>query len=210
MKKYIVYFLGVIIMSFGVALSSFHGLGVSPFDTLTFNVSKITNIDLGTIMIIFNSAFLLVYFLMNRNKDIYISVIVVFLFSLFVNLFVYLLSSIIVVQVPLVLVSRLGSRIILFILSFIFTAIGIAMVELSELSKTAYECFNSVIYKKVFKKLSFGTSRMIVDISVTVISAILGLVFINSTGDAGVGTIIYMIFTGPFVQLLMKIMKFCK
>ena len=210
MKKYFVYFLGVVIMTFGVALSSFHGIGVSPFDTLTFNVSKITNIDLGTIMIIFNGAFLLVYFLVNRNKDIYISIIVVILFSVFVNTFVYLISTFIINLIPPMVVGGWIGKIVLFILSFIFTCIGIAMVELSNLSKTAYECFNSVIYKKIFNKLSYGTSRMIVDISVTVISAILGLAFINSTGDAGLGTIFYMIFTGPFVQLLMKIMKFCK
>lgn len=197
-------------MAFGVALSTFHGLGVSPFDTLTFNVSKITNIDLGIIMLIFNGVFLLVYFLINRNKDIYLSVIVIVLFSLFVNLFVGLLSTYIYIPTLYVVVDGLVSKIFLFALSFIFTSIGIAMVELSNLSKTAYECFNSVIYKKVFKKLSYGASRMIVDISVAVISAVLGLAFIKSTGDAGLGTIFYMIFTGPFVQLLMKIMKFCK
>lgn len=203
MKKYFVYLIGVIVMTFGVALSSFHGLGASPFDTLSFNLHKITEIDLGIVMIIMNAVFLLIYFMYKRNKDIYISVIVVLLFSLLVSFFVKILT-------PIIVIDDLWFRLILFLLGFIFTSIGIALVEVSSLSKTAYECFNSFIHDKVFKKMSYGASRVIVDVTLSLSAAILGLVFLNSTGDAGLGTIFYMIFTGPVVQFLMKRFKIGK
>ena len=44
MKKYFLYAIGIVIMALGVAVSSFHGLGASPFDSLTFNVSSVLTI----------------------------------------------------------------------------------------------------------------------------------------------------------------------
>lgn len=203
MKKYMVYFLGVLIMTFGVAISSFHGLGASPFDTLTFNVSKILELDLGLVMIICNLIFLLIYFLYKKNKDIYISLIVVFVFSLLVSIFVKLLT-------PILVIDELWFRLILFLLGFVFTCVGIAFIEVSSLSKTAYECFNTFVFEKILYKLNYAKARVIVDVSLSAIAAILGLIFIHSTGDAGLGTIFYMVFTGPVVQFLMKRIKFAK
>ena len=67
MKKYILYTIGIVIMALGVAVSSFHGLGASPFDSLTFNVSSIANQDIGTIMFIFNTIFVSLFFISYRN-----------------------------------------------------------------------------------------------------------------------------------------------
>ena len=187
-------------MAFGVAISTFHGLGASPFDTLTFNISTIANFDLGITMFIFNGLFLLIYFLKYKNKDIYISIIVIFLFSISVNLFVKLLT-------PFIVNNELWFRLILFIVGFMLTNVGIAMVEISSLSKTAYECFNAFVSNTFFKKMSYGKSRIIVDISVSAAAALLGIIFINSIGSSGIGTIFYMIFTGPCVQILMKLMS---
>ena len=58
--------------------------------------------------------------------------------------------------------------------------------------------------------MSYGANRVIVDVTLSLSAAILGLVFLNSTGDAGLGTIFYMIFTGPVVQFLMKRFKIGK
>ena len=94
MKKYILYTIGIVIMALGVAISSFHGLGASPFDSLNFNVASITNLEIATTMLIFNAIFVLLFFIIHRNKDNYLSVICLFAFhfSLF-NLKLLIISS---------------------------------------------------------------------------------------------------------------------
>ena len=64
MKKDVLYVIGIIIMALGVAISSFHGLGAAPFDSFNFNVANITNLQIGTTMFIYNSFFVLLFFIM--------------------------------------------------------------------------------------------------------------------------------------------------
>jgi uncharacterized membrane protein YczE len=153
MRKYILYTVGIAIMALGVAISSFHGLGASPFDSLNFNVASITNLEIATTMLIFNAIFVLLFFIIHRNKDIYLSIICLFAFSFLVDTFIKLLSYIFIID-------DLWFRIIQFILGFTLTAIGIAFVEESTLSRTPFECFVAVMDKIVFPKLDYAKSRI--------------------------------------------------
>ena len=201
MKKYILYTIGIVIMALGVAVSSFHGLGASPFDSLTFNVSSIANQDIGTIMFIFNTIFVSLFFIIYRNKDIYLSIICIFAFSILVDAFVAVLSLIFVLD-------DLWFRVVLFVLGFTLTAIGIAFVEESTLSRTPFECFVAVMDKIIFPKFDYAKSRIFTEVIVTALGAILGLLFMNGLGNVGIGTAIYMLCTGPAVHFFIK--KFSK
>jgi uncharacterized membrane protein YczE len=197
MRKYILYTIGIAIMALGVAISSFHGLGASPFDSLNFNVASITNLEIATTMLIFNAIFVLLFFIIHRNKDIYLSIICLFAFSFLVDTFIKLLSYIFIID-------DLWFRIIQFILGFTLTAIGIAFVEESTLSRTPFECFIAVMDKIVFPKLDYAKSRIITEVLVTALGAVLGLIFMDGLGNVGIGTAIYMFCTGPVVQLFIK------
>ena len=197
MKKYFLYAIGIVIMALGVAVSSFHGLGASPFDSLTFNVSSIANQDIGTIMFIFNTIFVSLFFIIYRNKDIYLSIICIFAFSILVDAFVAVLSLIFVLE-------DLWFKIILFVLGFTLTAIGIAFVEESTLSRTPFECFVAVMDKIIFPKFDYAKSRIFTEVIVTVVGAILGFAFMGGLGNVGIGTAIYMLCTGPVVQFFIK------
>jgi uncharacterized membrane protein YczE len=188
-------------MALGVAISSFHGLGASPFDSLNFNVASITNLGIATTMLIFNACFVVLFFLIHRNKDIYLSIICLFAFSFLVDAFITVLNYVFVI-------NDLWFRIIQFILGFTLTAIGVALVEESTLSRTPFECFVAVMDKVVFPKLDYAKSRIITEVLVTVVGAVLGLLFMDGLGNVGIGTAIYMICTGPAVQFFIK--KFAK
>ena len=197
MKKYILYAIGIVVMALGVAISSFHGLGASPFDSLTFNISSILNLEIGTVMFIFNSIFVSLFFIIYRNKDIYLSVICIFAFSILVNAFVSVLNLVFVI-------NDLWFRIVLFVLGFMITAIGIAFVEESTLSRTPFECFVAVMDKIIFQKFDYAKSRIFTEVIVTVVGAILGFAFMGELGNVGIGTAIYMLCTGPVVQFFIK------
>lgn len=201
MKKYILYAIGILIMAFGVSISSFHGLGASPIDSFVFNFSEIFELKVGTTMLIFNSLFVILFFAIYRNKDIYLSIICVAAFSILVNFFVSLLG-------PLMFTDALWFRIVLFILGFTLLAIGIAFVEESTLSRTPFECFVAVMDNlTVFKRFDYAKSRIVTEVGVTLIGGILGLIYLGELGNVGIGTAIYMLCTGPLVQIFMRLFR---
>ena len=137
------------------------------------------------------------FFIIYRNKDIYLSIVCIFAFSILVDAFVAVLSLIFVLD-------DLWFRIILFVLGFTLTAIGIAFVEESTLSRTPFECFVAVMDKIIFPKFDYAKSRIFTEVIVTALGAILGLLFMNGLGNVGIGTAIYMLCTGPAVHFFIK------
>lgn len=202
MKKYIIYFFGILLIALGISLSGFHGLGASPYDTITLNLSLVTNISAGYFIFIFNAIFLILYFTKFKNKDIFVSIIVLFTLSSLVNLFIYLLSS----NWINLQINYIWQRILFFILSFFANAFGVSLIENTKVSKSAFECFVTFINKTVLKKVSYSSSRVIVELVFTLIGACIGLVFLRNISNANIGTIIYIVGSGPMIGVFMKIL----
>lgn len=202
MKKYIIYFIGVMLIALGISLSSLHGLGASPYDTVTLNISLITNIQAGIIIFIFNALFLILYFIKFKNKDIYMSIIVLFTLSFFVDGFIYLLTW----KVFNIDFSQMWLRIVLFVIGFLSNALGVSLIENTKVSKSALECFVTFMNHTLLKKVSYSTSRIIVEVSFTIVGGVVGLIFLKSLSNVNIGTIIYMIASGPMIGIFMKLL----
>ena len=195
MKKYIIYFFGILLIALGISLSGFHGLGASPYYTITLNLSLVTNISAGYFIFIFNAIFLILYFTKFKNKDIFVSIIVLFTLSSLLS------SNWINLQI-----NYIWQRILFFILSFFANAFGVSLIENTKVSKSAFECFVTFINKTVLKKVSYSSSRVIVESVFTLIGACIGLVFLRNISNANIGTIIYIVGSGPMIGVFMKIL----
>lgn len=90
--KYIKSYLFYIISSFGISLTIKANIGVSSFNSMNLAIANASSIKVGTITIIFNILFLLIYMVMTKFKEpkkYAIQAFSVFMFGSFINFFTY-------------------------------------------------------------------------------------------------------------------------
>lgn len=197
-KRLVIYILGYALMALGIVIHFKHHLGASPLDALISNLSKAIKIDVGLVTLIINLSFALLYFIIFKNKDIYLTVIGVFVLSPLISLFNHLLTS--DITTPL-------SKIFHFILAMNIVDFGIALIYSTDLSNSAWECLAIVTNKYVLKNVEIGLSRAILETSTALVALLIGIIFLNDVGDLYIATIPLMLFTGFLVNFYHKILK---
>lgn len=198
MKKAIIFYLGVILVAFGIALNEKSGLGQAPLDTLSFNLSLVCNIKPIYCIILVNSLLILIYFLLKPSKKIWILILSTILLSLTFNL----LSNYILIFDA----NYLALRIALFVLANILIGLGVAFQIYSKFCITALEGIILFIKDKI-KRLSFGSTRVIVESSIILISSTLSLIFKHSFGSVGLATLIMLVSCGYITDIFLKLIS---
>ena len=87
MKKYLLFGLGIVLVSMGIALNIKSTLGSSPIDTLVFNLASVTKMSSSLSLIIVNGALILFYFILSPNRKVIFLIIATLLLSLFLSFF---------------------------------------------------------------------------------------------------------------------------
>ena len=88
LKSLLYYF----IAGFGISLTVIANIGVSSYSSMSLSLSHITNLKFGTIMTILNLIFLLLYFIISKNKNlknIFIMFISLISFGYVTNFYLY-------------------------------------------------------------------------------------------------------------------------
>lgn len=199
--RYVLYFIGFTLIALSIALHNHHNLGNNPLDKLYYEISVLTTISVGYITIILNAFILLVFFLINKNKDIIVSIIGVLCLGFLINFFMSILTYD---------NSLMYIKIIEFLLATNIGAIGVVLILNTKLSMMALECLVKMVNSiKGLKKLSFGTCRAIVDVVMTLLAVILELSF---NGKIVFGsyttTLVLILISGPLIDLYQKLYEF--
>lgn len=89
-RRIVVYCLGIVILALGITLNTKAALGVSPIISILYALSKINNLELGTITFVIYCVFIFIQLLLLR-KDfklrMLLQVVASFLTSLFISIF---------------------------------------------------------------------------------------------------------------------------
>lgn len=199
-KRYIIFFLGLLITSFGVALMTKATLGTSPIASIPYSLSLILPaLSLGTWVIIFNVLLVFIQWII-QGKDaskiqIVLEIIIAFFFGSGVDLCTLCLHAF----SPSLYIIKLIS---LFLGCFIL-AFGAYLEVIADVVMLPGDAFVRAIAKAVKKE--FGTVRCISDITMAVIAAILCLVFLHKLNGVREGTIIAAFLVGNLVKLYSRI-----
>ena len=183
--------LGLFFFAFGVYLTIQANMGVSPYDCLNLGLSKTLGIKYGNASIMVSVVILIIDIIMKEPLGIGM-----LLDAFLVGKFVDFLNWINLVpyqdkwyiQIPLILIG-------LFIMGF----------SQYFYMKGALGCGPRdtmlVGFSRRLKKIPIGIVGVLIHIVVTTIGYLLG-------GPVGIGTLLCMALTGPFMQIAFKIMKF--
>lgn len=191
--------LGIVLMSFGICLISAVHLGTTPISSLPWALAKITDFSFGTTTFFCNICFLLIQIILLRkefSKLNFLQIPLVFLFSLSTDFWMWFLADLPDLSYwILLLLSFLGN---------VFLALGVAFEVRSKsipLPGEGLVIAVSVVSRQPFYRIKIGN-----DVTMVILAAIAGWVFLQEIYGIREGTIISAFIVGIFVKFFSKLL----
>ncbi len=184
------YFVGLFIMTIGIALSIKSNLGVSPVSSIPYTMTCVWGIEMGKATIIFHAVLVLIQILILRKRFKPINllqVVVGIVFGYFTTFCNYLATF-------LPSTDNIAMRIVLMLVSTVFIAVGIFFYLPANLIPLAGEGVMQAVSDVT--KIEFSKVKIGFDCSMVIISVITCLICIHSLGSVGVGTVIAAFLVG--------------
>lgn len=184
------YFVGLFIMTIGIALSVKSNLGVSPVSSIPYTMTCVWGIEMGKATIIFHAVLVLIQILLLRKRFKPINllqVVVGIVFGYFTTFCNYLATF-------LPSTDNIAMRIVLMLVSTVFIAVGIFFYLPANLIPLAGEGVMQAVSDVT--KIEFSKVKIGFDCSMVIISVITCLICIHSLGSVGAGTVIAAFLVG--------------
>lgn len=200
-KRYLVFIIGVIINSFGIAFITKAALGTSPISSLPCVLSLKFTPTLGEFTFIMNMLFIIIQIiLLRKNFQIIqlLQIVVNIVFSLFIDIsmnMLYFLN-------PQTFIIK-G---IFLILGCAILAFGITLEVLPKVIMIPGEGIVSAI--STVTKKEFGTIKVIFDVTLMSSATILSFLFFRGMNGIGIGTIISAVLVGLIVKFYHRYLPF--
>ena len=190
------YFIGLFMMTIGIALSVKSNLGVSPVSSIPYTMTCVWGIDMGKATILFHIILVLIQILLLRKKFKpvqLLQVVIGVVFGYFTTFCNYMVSFL---PTP----ENLGIRIIMVLASTVFVAFGIFLYLPADLIPLAGEgCMQAV---SSVTHIEFSKVKIGFDCTMVLVSAITCLTVLHNLGSVGAGTIIAAILVGTLVGII--------
>lgn len=193
MKRLVLYVGGLFFLTLGVSLSIQAGLGVSPVSSLAYALVLTSGLSIGITTVIANVLFIIVQVILNKRidiKDFILQIIISFLFGFFMNATLFLVQ---LLPPPESIVLRW----VYLIISLFVVSAGLIGYFTARLPLMPYDALTHVISERF--KIKFSKAKITGDLLNVLIAATLGLVFIQSFGSIGIGTLVAAYFIGKII-----------
>lgn len=197
-KRLSAYFIGLFVMTMGIALSVKSNLGISPVSSIPYTVTCVWGIEMGKATILFHCVLVLFQaVLLRKNFEIknLLQVIVGIVFGYFTTFCNWGVSFL---PTP----ENIVIRLCMMLLSTVFIAFGIFWYMPANIMPLAGEGAMQAVSD--VSGIAFSKVKIGFDISMVTISLIVCLIFIKSIGSVGVGTIIAAALVGTVLGYITK------
>lgn len=192
------YFIGLFVMTIGIALSVKSNLGVSPVSSIPYTITCVWGIEMGKATILFHIVLVLIQLVLLRKKFKpvqLLQVLIGIVFGYFTTFCNYMVSFL---PTP----ENLGIRIAMVLASTVFVAMGIFLYLPANLIPLAGEgCMQAV---SSVTNIEFSKVKIGFDCTMVLISAVTCLSLLHTLGSVGAGTIIAAVLVGTLVGIFNK------
>lgn len=186
---------GIIIMTFGIALSLNAGLGTSPISTVPYVANLITGCSVGTATIIMNTGFIMIQALLLRSRFEKIQLFqfpLVLCFGTLIDFHLWLLRGV----VPETYFAQWAYC----LAGLFFLSLGITMEVSARLIMTAGEGIVLAICQ--IYPVKFGTMKVAFDVFLVVLAVAAALLYFGRVEGAREGTLALALFTGVLTRAM--------
>lgn len=198
-NRLVCYFVGLFIMTIGIALSVKSDLGVSPVSSIPYTLTVCWGIEMGKATILFHCVLIVIQVLILRKNFklkslLQLPVGIVFgYFTTFCNSLVEQMPS----------TDNYFIRICMILISVVLVAIGIFMYLPADIMPLAGEGVMQAVADTI--KIEFSKVKIAFDITMVVISLAVCLIVLHTLGSVGVGTAISAILVGVVLGQIKKL-----
>lgn len=164
------YVLGLFVMAFGVTFAANSNLGMSPVNSIPAVLSAITNIEMGTCVILIFSLFIVAQILIKRREFRLIDLtqlIFSTIFGFFLDFTNFLMGGF--------CLPTVAGRVVMMLISLVLIAIGVSAYVATDLINMPMEGMTLAITQAV-KDKTFRQVKVVVDTATVVIALVLSLV----------------------------------
>lgn len=201
-KRYLIFLTGLFINSLGVSIITKADLGTSPISSIPYVLSLNHPLSLGEFTILFSILLVLLQMLIlrrNFKREQLLQVPVSVLFGYFIDLSMLLLDFLMPEQYLMKILHLLAGCVILGFGVFLEVLAGVAM-----LPGEAFVCAVTSVWKT-----EFGITKICFDVSMTVMAALLSMVYTQRLAGVREGTIIAALLVG-FIARLFGRLRSCR
>lgn len=200
-KRYIIMLIGLFINAVGINLITKATLGTSPITSVPYTLSLKFPFTLGEFTFIINILLIIIQLILLRKRfhpQYWLEIPITFLLSAFIDITSYIFSSL----SP----ENYALKIILLLIGCATLGTGVALEFIADVAMLPGEgCVNAICL--VFKT-DMGKTKIGFDVSMTVISGIMSLIFFGQLISVREGTIISAILVGLIARTVKPKLKF--
>ena len=193
MKRLTLYIGGLFFLTLGVSLSIQAGLGVSPVSSLAYALVLTSGLSIGITTVLANILFILVQIILSKRmdiKDLMLQLIISVVFGFFMDATLFLVQ---LLPTP----ESIVLRCVYLIISLFVVSAGLIGYFTTKLPLMPYDALTYVISEQF--KIKFSKAKITGDLINVFVATIMGLVFIQSFGAIGIGTIVAAYFIGKIL-----------
>ena len=201
LKRYIVFLIGLFINSLGVSLITKADLGTSPISSIPYVLSLNFPFTLGQFTIAFSLLLILIQLIIlhrNFNAEHLLQIPISILFGYFIDLTMVMLFF--------VDPQSYISSVIYLLVGCLILGFGVYTEVLANVAMLPGESFVRAVSSTW--KTEFGTTKVAFDVSLTVIAAVLSLIFAHRLDGVREGTIIAALLVGFIARLFGRKLSF--
>lgn len=180
-------------MTLGVSLSIQAGLGVSPVSSLAYALVLTSGLSIGITTVLANILFILVQIILSKRldiKDFILQLIISIVFGFFMDATLFLVQ---LLPAP----ESIVLRCVYLIISLFVVSAGLIGYFTAKLPLMPYDALTYVISEQF--KIKFSKAKIMGDLVNVFVAATMGLVFLQSFGAIGIGTIVAAYFIGKIL-----------
>lgn len=199
LRRYFIFVIGLLLNSFGVAFVTKATLGTTPIAAIPYSLSlQFTNLTMGEWTIIFSLVLVGLQPLLLRkvtNKiQLLLQIVISFGFGYFIDLSMALLKGF--------LPTTYLTKLVVLLIGCLIIAFGAYFEVIADVVMLPGDAFVRVIAKITHRE--YGSIRVLSDISMTVIGALICLIFLQRLLGVREGTIIAALIVGNIVKWMTK------
>ena len=197
--RFVVYLIGLFIMTLGVSMSVKSNLGVSPVSSIPYTITCIIGLEMGKATILFHILLVILQIAILRKdfqaKNL-LQIIVGIVFGYFTTFSNYLFSFL---PTPENLLIRLA----MMLCSTVVIAFGIFLYLPADIIPLAGEGAMKAISDKT--QVLFSKIKVCFDISMVAISLCACLLILHRLGSVGAGTVVAAVLVGSILGVINKL-----
>lgn len=199
LKKVLIHLSGFIIVALGISVILHTNVGATPIDAFNYFIVDIVSIPWftqGIMTFVTGFTVALISYFAEKGKDVWISIIFLFVVGFFIDLW-----NMLVDLIPTSLYSPLWIRILLAFVTIFVIAFGVSLTLISGLVTSPFERLLKTMHHK---GIPLGLAKIMIEGTFLILAIILGLLTGKLLLQVNAFTIILTLSMGPLIAVFMQ------